>query len=290
MPLTPEQLEVRRTGIGGSEISAVLGESRFAAPYDVWLSKTQGWCVPETEDMRRGTFLEDGIARWYAHRYGVVESLEPGTVRHAQAPIALCTPDRVVGTESGRRLLSIKSPRRGGPQWGESGTDQVPPEYLLQLQWEHLVCSSHYPLSSEMHLAALLDGDLVVYHAIADAELQARMLDYARTWWRRHVVEGAEPSMEGSSQVRDWLRARWPKDATPVRAATPREDCLMAELRLAQSEAGKWERATETLEARLKSLIADASGIEGPEGVITWRANVRGVRTFKPKWNTKEQS
>jgi len=288
--LTAEQLEVRKAGVGGSEIAAVLGESRFATPFDVWLSKTQGWRTEETEDMRRGSFLEDGIARWYASRYGIEGQLtEPGTLTHATRSVALCTPDRVVGGLA-RRLVSIKAPRRGGDLWGEPGTNQVPPEYLLQLQWEHAICSSHGALADEMHLAALVDGDLAVYITQADRELQEWMLDYAEQWWARHVVGGEQPSMDGSGAAHAWLKRKFPLNAEPVRPATPHEVRLMVELELAAREAKTWAAETDTLEAELKLSIGAASGIEAPNGFATWKADKNGKRSFRTKWTNKEKS
>lgn len=286
--LTVEQLELRKSGIGGSEIAAVLGESRFATPFDVWLAKTQGWVVAETEDMRRGSFLEDGIARWYASRYGIEGQLtEPGTLAHATRPVALCTPDRIVGGLA-RRLVSIKAPRRGGGLWGEPGTDNVPPEYLLQLQWEHAICSTHGALNEEMHLAALIDGDLAVYITQADRELQAWMLDYAEQWWARHVVGGEQPSLDGSSQAKEWLKSRFPKDAGEVREATARETRLLVELQLAEGEADKWAGEVETLKSELKLSMGTAARIEAPCGTASWKTNVRGVCSFTTKF-TKEK-
>lgn len=287
--LTPAQLEMRKTGIGGSEIAAILGESRFATPFDVWLSKTQGWQIAETEDMRRGSFLEDGIARWYADRFGVVGLLdEHGTLRHQTRPVALCTPDRIVGGVA-RRLVSIKSPRRGGGLWGDPGTDNVPGEYLLQLQWEHAICSSHGALADEMHLAALIDGDLAVYITRADRELQTWLLDSAEEWWARHVIKGEQPSLDGSSQAREWLKRKFPLNEQPVRPATAWEDLRMLTLRDAEREAERWETEAETVRNELKSTMGDASGITGPAGIITWKADRNGKRSFKPKW-TKEKS
>lgn len=289
--LTAEQQEMRRTGIGGSEIAAILGESAFATPFDVWLAKTHGWRQAETEDMRRGTFLEDGIARWYAQRFELSASMldEHGTVRHATNPIALCTPDRIVGGLA-RRLVSIKAPRRKSSEWGEPGSGVVPAGYALQLQWEHLVCSSHGALSEEMHLAALLDGDLVVYILRADVELQGWLLQYATDWWERHVVRGEQPGLDGSSQAKDWLKSRFARDTRPLRQATPWEDLRMLELRHAEHEAGAWEREAETIRNELRLSIGDAAGIQSPAGVVTWKADKNGKRSFKTKWTTKEQS
>lgn len=49
-----EWLEERRKSIGGSDVAAVIGMSRFASPYTVWLDKTGR--IPDkgdTEAMRR---------------------------------------------------------------------------------------------------------------------------------------------------------------------------------------------------------------------------------------------
>lgn len=287
MSLTAEQLEVRRTGIGGSEVAAILGESRFSSPFDVWLSKTQGWVLPETEDMRRGTFLEDGIARWYAQRYGVEGKLmEPGTLRHRGREVALCTPDRIVGGLA-RRLVSIKCPRRKGDAWGEPGTDAVPPEYVLQLQWEHAVCGTYGTLADEMHLAALIDGDLAVYVVRADLELQEWMLEAAERWWARHVVRGEQPSLEGSSQATAWLRGRF-KDLGEERNATPREVRLMVELEMAEREAERWSGEVESLANEMRLSMGTAARVEAPNGFATWKADKNGKRSFKTRW-TKEK-
>lgn len=283
--LTDEQLAMRRTGIGGSEIAAVLGESRFAAPFDVWLSKTQGWRQEETEDMRRGSFLENGIARWYAHRMGVKESeLDVwGTIRHAEHSFALCTPDRSLLLPVAERLVSIKAPRRS-LGWGEEGTDQVPTEYVLQLQWEHAVCSSHGALSEVMHLAALLDGDLRVYEIRADEELQAWMLDYAGRWWARHVVGGEAPPLDGSSQAKAWLRSRFPQDSGVTRAATPHEVRLMLELEMAEQASETAAAEREAIANQLRLSMGDASRLDGPNGSVAWKTDKRGNKAFRTKW------
>jgi putative phage-type endonuclease len=290
--LTPEQLAMRLTGIGGSEIGAILGESRFSTPFDVWLSKTQGWVQAETEDMRRGTFLEDGIARWYADRFGIApERLqECGTIRHKTRPVALCTPDRIVVTPERDRLVSIKVPRRKGEAWGDPGTDNVPPEYLLQMQWEHAIYSSPgLYADDEMHLAALIDGDLAVYITRADRELQAWMLDFAEEWWARHVVGGEHPSMEGSERAKAWLAGRFPKDNGTTRPAEPHEISLMVQLELAEAEAERTASEKEHLGNQLRQSMGETTRIDAPNGYATWKTDKRGHKTLRTKFTNKEK-
>lgn len=290
--LTTEQKAMRRTGIGGSEIAAIMGESRFAAPFDVWLAKLHGWEQPETEDMLRGSFLEDGIARWYAHRFGHEESRlqHCTTLRHRVHEWALCTSDRLVTAPTGReRILSIKAPRRGGDDWGQPGTDDVPGEYLLQLQWEWAIHASHgLQLDEMMDLAAIVDGDLAIYPVRADLELQAWLLEDAGKWWQRHVVEEVAPSLDGSSQAREWLKRRFLRDNGKERDATPHEIRLLIELQLAEREADVWAGEVETLQNEIKLSMGEATRLLGTNGSISWKANKLGVRSFKPKW-TKEK-
>ena len=281
--LTVEQIAVRRTGIGGSEIAAILGEDAFSSPFDVWLAKTQGWVRPSNPDMERGTHLEAGIAEWYAARTGAVLS-ESATQRHVAIEIAFCTPDRFEQAEWGAdRLISIKSPRRGDA-WGKDGTDDVPPGYLLQLQWEHAVCSTRMTLTPDMRLVALVDGDLRVYETKADLEIQAWLLEYAQAWWARHVVGGVQPPLDGSSEANRWLRSRFPRDTAPIRPASMAEDMGMIELRAVEADLKRLEGEAMTLKLALMQAIGDAGGLESPAGRITYKADKNGKRSFKTRW------
>jgi len=293
MALTEEQLKQRRSGIGGSEIAAILGEDAFSSPFDVWLAKTQGWVRPSNPDMERGAHLEAGIAEWYAARTGAV-LVESATQRHAMIGIALCTPDRFerVGPRSesapsgSRRLISIKSPRRGDA-WGKDETDDVPPGYLLQLQWEHAVCGSMMTLAPDMRLVALVDGDLRIYETQADLEIQAWLLEYAQQWWARHVVGGEQPPLDGSSEANRWLRTKFPRDTAPIRPASMAEDLGMLELRAVESDLKRLEGEAMALKLALMQAIGDAGGLESPTGIITYRADKNGKRSFRTKWETK---
>lgn len=281
--LTEQQKQERRTGIGGSEIAAVLGCSPFQTPLDVWLSKTEGYERPNNPDMERGNFLEAGIGAWYAHRCGA-SVVHGETTRHARHPEALCTPD----FWAGNRLVSIKAPRRGGIYWGESGTDMVPEPYALQLQWEALVCGSHREVDPELHLAALVDGELRVYRLQSDPELQGWILDFVRDWWARHIVGGVPPELQPSSAASDWMKRRFPRVAAPVRQATPEEDLLLLSLRDSKRALRRHEGEVDLLELRLKEAIGSSEGIQSPTGVATWRADKNGKRVLRTKFTEEE--
>lgn len=286
--LSPEQKSVRLTGTGGSEIAAVAGVNPWSSAFDVYLAKVDGYEIEQNEAMERGTFLEDGVARWYAHRTGARFAPETGTIRHASNPYALCTPDRLIcATERDRcvyRDLSIKvpGPTYGRETWGEAGTDDVPTMYLLQLQWElGILGSLGFALTDEHHLAAPIDGALRIYRIRRDPEVFADLLEINDAFWKNHVLPRVPPPMDGSDGAGRWLDRKFPRNREPLRPATLHESALVLALMEAEEKSAAAKTEHEAAKNRLKESIGSAAGIEGPFGRVTWKANKHGVRSFK---------
>lgn len=290
--LTPAQLELRKTGWGGSEIGALLGVDPFSGPLDVYLKKTEpDWVAPENEDMLRGSFLEAGVAEWYAYRNDDVAPLKTmnETLRHKTRPLVLATPDRLGWRDGAHRLISIKCPRRAGDAWGEHGSQRVPERAVLQLQQEDAVLTSlGFIVSPEFHLAALVEGDLRIYEVERDLELQGWLMDHGEKWWAKHVVPRKPPALDGSDAGHEWLKRRFPKNLNPLRPAGIEGEILLMNLRDARKQEDEAKRLVATARQRVEEAIADADGIEGAAGRVTWRARKDGVRVFKPQFTNEE--
>lgn len=280
-----EQLEARRNGVGGSEAPAVLGCHPFLSPIDVYAAKVEGFRPEMNADMERGHFLEDGIARWYAHREKV-ELASPTTTRHATNVHAFCTPDRfTVDPEKVARNVSIKSPRQAGDNWGGRGSNRVPDYCVLQLQWEDAILASQgIALDPVSHLVALLDGDLRIYEVGRDVELQGWMLEHVTAWFRRHVLTKTPPPIDGSDGAKAWLRRRFPKSVAPVLKATVEDEGLLAALKLEETALATAEGGYALARAKVEERIGEADGIEGAFGRVTWRSNKAGKRQFLTRW------
>lgn len=283
--LTDAQHELRRQGIGGSEIAAIMGLSSFLSPLDVYLAKVEGWRKPETDDMVRGQCLESGLLDWYARRLQIPRNLVvSGSTIHATGLGAVvATPDAIVETPEGLpRIVEVKCPRHG------SGWESGPPEaYLLQAQWTWRAYEdmSETDVDGEIHVVALLDGDLCVFPVQADVELQNDLLAFTRAWWARHVVAKVPPPLDGGDGAHEWLKRRFPTSANPIRPATPAEDLLMLDLMAAEAGQRIADDAAAVLEQRLKESIGGAAGIESPAGRITWKSDKNGKRSFRTKWS-----
>ena len=65
-------LQERRTGIGGSDVPAILGISPYGSPYSVWADKLG--LLPErecSEAMRQGADLEAYVSRRFCEETGL---------------------------------------------------------------------------------------------------------------------------------------------------------------------------------------------------------------------------
>jgi putative phage-type endonuclease len=145
-------LEERQTSIGGSDIAAILGMSKFSTPYDIWRSKVEP--VEEEDESEKpylywGSVLEDVVAKEYALRTGYkIQRVNKKLVHPKHAFIAANIDRAVVNPEiagnvrwkddrlTTDKILECKTSNAfAAGDWGESGTDDVPLYYLIQCQW-----------------------------------------------------------------------------------------------------------------------------------------------------------
>jgi putative phage-type endonuclease len=289
--LTQEQLEARRSGIGGSDIGALLGLSPFKTPLDIWLSKTgqAADTVQNEEAVYWGSVLEDVVARRYSELTDRKVQRINSMLRHQQYPIAIANIDRAVinpdiagrvmvkdGRLTTDRILECKTANafaRRDDAWGEPGTDKVPDYYLTQVQWYMGITGA-----TVADLAVLFGGQQHVTYTIAfDAELFADMIEQASEWWTKHVVNGIAPDPRTAAEA----RALWPQHVASKQVIVGVE-VADAVAKLAQVKADM--KAMESLASEYEAVILTAFGdaeeaICNGQKIATWKANKPSMRT-----------
>jgi len=267
-PLSDEQKAMRLTGIGGSEISSVVGLNPWGSPIDVWRAKVEGVVFEGNAATERGNYLEPAIAAWYADTTGAVLR-EATTTRHPTCKIALATPDRIAtsATGEGEWLLEIKSANiRQLDKWGD-GDDEVPAHHLCQVQWT-MACTG----LNSADIAVLIAGDTFrKYRIPGDPEMQSMLLEAAEDFWRRYVVTKTPPPPDASEGYAKWLSERFQADKGAVLMADLETTLIASRLRAAREQRAAAEAAE--LEARNELLARmNAAGAEKIVG-SNWRAS-----------------
>ena len=164
MALTPEQLSLRKNGIGGSDAASICGLNQYKTPRQLWYEKTSGE-VPEVNSIhvRIGQCYEPLICREYVKSTGLSVSTPDQTFFHKDYPFLFAHVDGVIN-ETGS-ILEIKTCMSWGSakKFGDEDTDELPDAYLLQ--------AAHY--------SAVLQKDEVDFFVMffsKDADLE-RLLD-----------------------------------------------------------------------------------------------------------------
>ena len=127
-------LDYRRTMRNASETAAVLGESPFCTPYQLWLQKTGRSVVATTAAMQHGTDMEPvARAAYEAHSLQVMQPLvlQDGPYSASLDGMNL----------EGDLIVEIKCPYRGRDSalWKEAAGGHVPGHYWLQVQHQLMV-------------------------------------------------------------------------------------------------------------------------------------------------------
>ena len=145
--LTDEQKKLRMTGIGSSDIAAVVGLHPYRSALDVWAVKRGIFEEPDLKDkvpVQVGIYMEPFIAHYYAATTGFPLADGGGTHTHPDHPWMLATPDREVPRYAFQdypgHLVELKTVGwRSAYRWGEGGEDVMPPEYQVQCRWQMAV-------------------------------------------------------------------------------------------------------------------------------------------------------
>lgn len=272
MSLTAEQLEIRKTRIGASEIGALLGVDPHKTPLDLF---TERVCPTEHEPedhQRWGLDVERPILEHWSRKRGWPLKKTTGrTLTTEKAPHLCATPDALARIPGSKLVVpDAKNVQRFAPgrlQWGEPGTGEVPTHYAAQIVVLVGICEMNAPgsFSDTGHLVASIEGappeDWPVTY---DADLFGFLHDKAAQFIRDHVLTGKPP--EGWEQDRralEYVAARYRKVTQAMRPATEKAVALVASLRTMDATVKAAEQERDAVKAQLLEEIGEAPGIEG---------------------------
>lgn len=213
MSLTQEQADARARGIGGSEAAAVCGISPWTTPVQLWQVKRGDVPPPDLSDnelVRWGELLEEVIGKEGARRLGFTVHRVRETKIDKEHPHMLANIDfRIVGKRAG---LEVKnSSQWTSEKWGEIGTDDVPPYYLMQ--GVHYMRVLDY---DEWYYAVLLGGnELLTYRVERDADIEKRLIMLEGRFWECVETGRAPPPIKIEDLTRLYKKTQGVKVATP---------------------------------------------------------------------------
>ncbi|QWD76445.1 YqaJ viral recombinase family protein [Polynucleobacter sp. MWH-UH24A] len=269
----------RAAFLGGSDIGAILGVSKYRSAIDVWLEKT-GKRV-DTKDsfaMRFGSFAESFIADEYTFLTG--ENLleySQGLV-HPNYSFCVGHIDRFVlenkelplfhsdGGLNAKKLLECKTANHYSQgDWGEPGTDAIPLPYLCQCLWYLGITNL-----AEIDVAVLLGGsDLRIYTITRDVELESLLFEKAALFWTEHIQKDIPPKPQSIADCQALFQRSCSGKSME---ANPQTIALIQELKALESQTHAEEEQINSIKQQLMETMSDAEVLTYlGKPIITWK-------------------
>ena len=177
---TPEWHEMRRRGVGASEVAAACGLSRWKTRYDLWRQKREGTIWEGNDATRWGQRNEQWILADWADANAAEIASTQSTYRDERWPNVWATLDAVATLADGSEcVVEAKSTTSRNAAVGDDDTDECPQEWLIQVQVQMLLSGIH-----QARVACLIDGFQPRQFRITYDEATAiKLVSTAQAWF-----------------------------------------------------------------------------------------------------------
>ena len=278
-----EWVRFRDTGIGGSDVAAIMGISKYRSPVEVWGEKTGRIPRPdlsEKEAVEWGNRLEDVIRRKFREAHPELKVMAfNATLVSKERPWAHANLDGRLRDESGRwGILEIKTVGNGRAHDWDDG---VPDYYLAQVTHYMAVTGWTYA-----YVAALIGGNHYVEFRVERDEGDVAMVSKAvDDFWHNYVETGATPMLVGIESEAKAMYQLHPEGDGAAVVSDPKARELLNDmaseyerLRKAEAEAKSEKNA---VAAQMRMVVGDNKTVSSDVYAVTW------IRRSKHKFDLR---
>lgn len=275
-PDDPEWHELRADRIGGSEVGAIVGASKYESAYSLWAKKCKliSDVVPDNEAMYWGRALEPVVIDRFAEEHPELTlTRDAGTWVHTERDYQLANPDAIYQRTDGTYgILEIKTAR-----YGDDWSDGIPQYYMTQIQWY----LSTFSLS-EAYVAVLFAGS-DYREFFVEAQLMWQESDLAKVQeFLSCVSEQRKPEWDGAEATLMAVRQQHPEIESD-------NEVELGELGLHYSSALDEQETVKTKVNELQARVLDAMGTAKTAVIYDTPAFIRSSRKGGTPYLTRKR-
>ncbi len=276
---------LRPKSLGGSDIGAILGLSKYRSAVDVWMEKTgKDIAIRDSLPLRFGQFAEEFVASEYALATGLSLANHDAAVIHPEYQFMHGHIDRFVlngdtpligedGRITASRILECKTANPfTQSEWGEAGSDQVPLSYLVQCVWYMMLTNI-----DRTDLAVLFGNtDFRIYEITRDLELEQMVMERAIGFWENHVLKDIPPPASSESDY----KTLFGKSTVSKSVEAPAQTCeLIKKLKSLNEQVEQYEAQISQIKQSIMGQMQDAEVLTYQGQILaTWKAPKPSLR------------
>ena len=290
--LTIQQLEQRKSGIGGSDAAAICGVSKWRTPLYIYLTKTTD-IIPVIENpiFERGHILEPLIKELFVRQFKKEVKTDIPTIRCNEFSYMMANLDGII--ESENAVVEFKHYNKFMEKdWGEDYTDQVPEDYLLQVQHYLSVTKlkkayivpffSNQETFQLIYSFILKEGvkrffdvfdyqsfPLRIFEIFPNETLFKPLRQIEGDFWHKHVEKNVPPSWK----TKEDLAHLFPVAEDKSIIANYEDMKILSEINQKNTVIETLEKEIEEKKLKLCAKLKESSFLKSPEGQIlaTWK-------------------
>jgi putative phage-type endonuclease len=272
-------LSQRTKGLGGTDISAILGVNKYKTPFDVWEDKTgRGQKFEGNKMTRRGQYMEDAVANYFAdvsgHRIIKASDTEEMLI-HPTYPFLLGSPDRrYFDSGGGKGILECKTTMSRI----EADLELIPQSWFIQLQWYMGLTGYRKGTIAWSELG--FESDFKHLEVEINQIFYSYMVGEAVKFWTNYVIADTPPPPVSSADIEKMYVSH-----TDNKYITATDELFKAweELKELKKQKKEMDEIIESKEETIKLAIGDAEGARFGDTVLcTWKS-AKGSIKFDDK-------
>jgi len=183
-----EWLEMRKSHIGGSNISCITGNNPWKSAYTLWLEQTgRKEADPINAAMRHGLDTEKEALETYIENTGYLMLLKPPTLFYDKWPVAMASLDGI--TQDKSIICEIKCPL-SSTLYEKALDKHIPAYYRDQMQWQLMITGA----KRCDFFVYVNNFQNVTIPVLPDKEYQEDLLAKAVSYWAFVVKDEAPPN------------------------------------------------------------------------------------------------
>ncbi len=231
-------LAIRRTGIGGSDVSAIMGLNKYKSALELYLDKKG--LLPDSDEenlaAELGLELEDFLSKKFIYRYckdndidedkiekfndtdyaidedGLdITFLKPDCIyQYEDVGYFLVNFDRLITEKVGKKILAIPVELKTTTEFNRDDwkDDEVPDSYYLQVQWQIYISDAPHA-----YIAYLIGNRTFDYKKIPrNQKVIDNLIKQAKIFWNDYYLKGIPPAPDGSLSAKDALNIIYADD------------------------------------------------------------------------------
>ena len=262
-----EWLKWRKKGLGGSDIAAILGISKWSSAIDIWLQKTNQKFdeTIENEAMTWGKILEPVIREQFKQRTGKKVVEVHSILQNEEYRFMLADLDGLTEDENGApAILEIKCVSEY--KRSEWDNDQIPYYYMTQVM-HYLAVTG---LDTAYVVALIGCNSMIIREVKADQEMIAMLVACEKNCWDK-VVNCVRPEADASDACKELLDSLY-RGGVSEQIVLPEEAIEFVDLYLEASADEDSAKAKKQLASnRLKEIMGDYNSATCLGHTVSWK-------------------